>query len=343
MKSDPLAETRAWLGRENSFAGADQVTLSDIRRKLEVYCFECPLHHDEKVAQAHGYRTIVAPVTVTPIWAMPAYWSPGEASPFAPGVREKNGTGRTDIPTPYTRGFNASSEREFFEPVYPGDWLQGTWKLTDVQPKKTRLGDGVFLTTEVRIQKQSGVLVAIDRSTAFRYNPAPERVEAVQARPPDRTLQASEPRATNPDVDWGHQLDVETVNVGDEVPTYSLWLNYQRIVMSAAADRMFSSIHHNRDAARLGGLDDIIFNTLGYEMVFEIALRRWMGLDGRIHKLGPFRMNKASHPGDTLVCQCRVTNKVTQDEETLVQLDLAIDNPRGQAAAGEAWVALPNP
>jgi 3-methylfumaryl-CoA hydratase len=341
MSDDLLAETRAWLERETSIAGADEVTLSDIRRKLEVYCFDCPLHYDETVAQAHGYRTIVAPVTMTPLWAMPPYWSPGEPSPFAPGLREKNGTGRTDIPTPYSRGFNASSEREFFEPLYPGDRLQSTWKLTDVQRKNTRLGEGVFLTTEVRMHKESGVLVGIHRSTAFRYNPAPEQVERAQARLQDPTPLLSELPATNLDVDWGHQLDGDVVNVGDEIPPYSLWLNYQRIVMSVAADRMFSSIHHNRDAARLGGLEDIIFNTLGYEMVFEITLRRWMGLDGRISKLGPFRMNKNSHPGDTLVCRCRVTDKRAQDEQTLVHVELAIDNPRGQAALGEALVALP--
>ena len=88
--------------------------------------------------------------------------------------------------------------------------------------------------------------------------------------------------------------------MGDEVPPYHLWLNYQRIVMSVAADRMFSSIHHNRDIAREGGLNDIIFNTKGYETIFEITLRRWMGLDGKIRKVGPFRMVKNSHPGDTI-------------------------------------------
>ena len=34
-----LDETREWLGREVTFEGIDDVTRSDIRRKLEVYCF----------------------------------------------------------------------------------------------------------------------------------------------------------------------------------------------------------------------------------------------------------------------------------------------------------------
>jgi len=338
---DRLAEARAWLGRETSFTGADEVTLSDIRRKLEVYCFDCPLHYDEKVAQAHGYRTIVAPVAIAHLWAMEPYWSPGDPSPWAPGLREKNGTGRTDIPSPYSKGFNASSEREFFEPLYPGDRLHGTWKLTDIQEKTTRLGAGAFSTTEVSIFKQTGELAAIHRNTAFRYDPLPEQVERAQAGPRGSSQTSSDPPRANPDVDWHQQRHLEDVNVGDEVPEYSLWLNYQRIVMSVAADRMFSSIHHNRDRAREGGLEDIIFNTLGYEMVFEITLRRWMGLDGRVRKLGPFRMVKNSHPGDTLICRCRVTEKNAQDEEALVRVDIAVDNPRGEAARGEALISLP--
>ncbi|HLY63930.1 MAG TPA: MaoC family dehydratase N-terminal domain-containing protein [Chloroflexota bacterium] len=338
---DPLAETRAWLGRETSFEGADEVTLGDIRRKLEVYCCDCPLHYDEKAAQAHGYRTVVAPVTLTHLWAMEPYWSPGEPSAWAPGLREKNGTGRSDIPNPYTKGFNASSEREFFEPIYPGDRLHGSWKLTDIQQKTTRLGEGVFMTNEVSIYKQTGELVAIDRSTGFRYNPLSAEVERAQAARRDAIPPPAEVPAANPEVDWSHQVHFEDVNVGDELPPYSLWLNYQRIVMSVAADRMFSSIHHNRDRAREGGLDDIIFNTLGYEIVFEITLRRWMGLDGRIRKLGPFRMVKNSHPGDALLCHCRVTEKLVQDGAPLVRLDIAVENPRAESARGEALVSLP--
>src|SRR5712691_1727281 len=87
-----LEETEQWLGRETSFNGVDEVTRGDIRRKLEVYCFDCPLHTDEEVARAHGYRTIIAPAAMVPLWAMPAYWSPGELTIFAPGLPERNGT-----------------------------------------------------------------------------------------------------------------------------------------------------------------------------------------------------------------------------------------------------------
>jgi acyl dehydratase len=337
-----LEETRKWLGRETTFEGADEVTRSDIRRKLEVYAFDCPLHYDEAVAKAHGYRAIIAPAAMTPLWAMPPYWSPGEPPIYAPGLQEKTGTVRVDIPTPFSKGFNASAEAEFFEPLYPGDRLRGTSKLTEISPKRTRLGDGVFLTAESRITKQTGELVAIQRSTGYRYNPLPERLEAVKASPrePEESPDTA-PESENPRIDWERQLFFENAAVGDDVPPYRLWLNYQRIVMSVAVDRMWGSIHHNRDAARAAGLDDIIFNTRGYEMLFEITLRRWIGLDGKLRKLGPFRMVKNSHPGDTLTCRGRVTNKETVDGEGRVHLDIWVENPRAEAARGQAIVALP--
>ncbi len=337
-----LAAIEQWLGRETEFTGVDEVSLNDIRRKLEVYCFDCPLHYDEAVARAHGYRTVVAPTAMTPLWAVPPYWSPGEPSPYAPGLRERNGTRRTEVPTPYSKGFNAASEWESFEPLYPGDKLRASWKLVTIDPKTTRLGEGVFLTYETQLSKQSGgELVLVSRNTQYRYEPTAERVEAARAARVEQAAVSEQPAESSSDVDWSRQIRFEDVNVGDQVPPYSLWLNYQRIVMSVAADRMFGSIHHNRELARSAGLDDIIFNTRGYEMVFEITLRRWIGLDGRILKMGPFRMVKNSHPGDTLTGRARVVGKELRDSQGLVQLEIGVDNPRDEAARGQATVSLP--
>lgn len=61
-------ELRDRVGEKIHFRGADSVTQNDIRRKLEVFTFSCPLHDDEAAAKAHGYLGVVAPVTMTPLW-----------------------------------------------------------------------------------------------------------------------------------------------------------------------------------------------------------------------------------------------------------------------------------
>jgi acyl dehydratase len=204
------------------------------------------------------------------------------------------------------------------------------------------LGEGVFLTRETRVWKHTGELVQVGRHGSYRYDPAPERLREVEAsRPVTAQPLTQEVEPTDAPVDWSQQISFESVNVGDDLPAYSLWLTYQRLVMSVAADRMWSPIHHNREAARAQGLDDTILNSRGYEMMFEITLRRWMGLDGRLQKLGPFRIARSSHPGDMVTGSGRVTDKEVRDGVGLVHVELAVRNPRTEAAHAKAIVSLP--
>ena len=219
--------------------------------------------------------------------------------------------------------------------------MRGSSQLAKVEPKKTRLGEGVFITNETRLSKQTGELVLVARSTSYRYEPTADVVRAAQEAAVEQPPETEQPAESSPVVDWSRQIRYGDVAVGDEVPPYYLWLNYQRIVMSVAADRMWGSIHHNREIARASGLNDTIFNSRGYEMMFEITLRRWMGLDGRTHKMGPFRLVKNSHPGDTLTGRARVMGKELKDGLGLITLEMGVDNPRGEAARGEVIVSLP--
>ena len=340
-----VEETSGWIGRETVYDGVDEVSRNDIRRKLEVYCFDCPIHTDDAVARAHGYRMATAPAGLIPLWTLPAYWSPGDAPIFGPGLKEKDGSVRTPLPNLWKNGLNASNEVEFFEPVYPGDRLRTVTKLVEVSPKQTRLGYGAFLVYESVISKLSGEKVAVRRNTSFRYD-ADTRDAAggrggrgTQEADPATDVSAASPY--NEPIDWSRQRHASDVRPGEDLPTYNVWLSYQRIVMSIAVDRMFSGIHHNRDFAREGGLDDIIFNTRGYDMTIELMLRRWIGLDGRIVKIGPFRMKGAGHPGDTLVCGGRVTGIETAGGRALVTLSIWVDSPRGRGTSGEAVISLP--
>lgn len=340
MNETALDEARAWIGRAHTIEGADEVSRNDIRRKLEVYCFECPLHSDDATAQRHGYALAPAPSALIPLWAMPPYWSDGDPPLFQPGVPEKDGSNVLNIPTPFPDGVNAASEVEYFEPVYPGDRLRAISQLVEVKPRETRLGNGVFLTLETAIEKQSGVRVSLRRNTTFRY--AKRNGQRPTANAPDGTEHAPI-EADSGTVDWSRQLRFDDVREGDEIPPYALWLSYQRIVMSIAIDRMFSGIHHNRDFARAAGLPDIIFNTRGYEMVVEIFLRRWIGLAGRLIKVGPFRMIAHAHPGDTLIARGHVTKAERHEhyDAGILAVSFAVETPRGTAAIGEALVALP--
>jgi len=344
-----LTRLNELIGREHVVFGVDEVSRNDIRRKLEVFCFDCPLHLDDATAAAHGFRMAPAPSAMIPLWAMPAYWTRGEPDLYGPGKPESDGGMQEVLPVVYSSGVNAGSEVEYFEPVYPGDRLRSVVKLVDVKPRQTRLGKGVFLTVETAVSKLGGERVAVRRNTSYRYNADPDRkTDTAEAKTgagnetPRQEPGRPDCGAGNEPIDWSRQLRYSELAPGQELPGYFLWLSYQRIVMSVAVDRMFSGIHHNRDYATSVGLADIIFNTRGYEMALEVTIRRWMGFGGRLVKFGPFKMVSNSHPGDTLVFGGRIAGMEIVDGERRVSLDVWADSPRRRAAEGAAVVVLPD-
>ena len=148
--------------------GPDAVSEADIRRKLEAIGFDCPLHHDAACAQAHGFRTIVSPVSMTRVWATPTYWEPGRprigdeavATPVA--ARDIPGEGDTIIAT--------QIRTEHFEPLHPGDRVSGVSVLRSVTPKTTRIGTGAFLVIETTYTNQRHDVVTVETATVFRFD-----------------------------------------------------------------------------------------------------------------------------------------------------------------------------
>jgi acyl dehydratase len=169
-------DAEAQVGKEiGSFEGPDEVNKADIRRRLEVFSWDCPIHVDDEVARAHGYEGIVAPASMHMVWALPSYWAPGE-----PRHQELQHRFMTTIPMVMNVPGEGSGmvdtecEVEYFEPVYPGDEISATSKILSVVRKKTSIGDGAFVVVESTYKKATGEIVAIDRLTLYRYHPKGE-------------------------------------------------------------------------------------------------------------------------------------------------------------------------
>jgi acyl dehydratase len=151
--------------------GPDPVNEPDIRRKLEVIGWDCPLHYDAGTARAHGYRTIVSPVSMTRVWTIQSYWSPGE---------ERIGTELMSTPLPATLvpgegdTLIATNVRlEYFDPVYPGDRITASAVLKSVERKTTRIGPGAFFVVETTYENQRAEVVAVETATLFRFHSTP--------------------------------------------------------------------------------------------------------------------------------------------------------------------------
>jgi acyl dehydratase len=142
-------------------------------------------------------------------------------------------------------------------------------------------------------------------------------------------------------VDWSKQLYFEKVEVGSEVPPVSIPLDLQQMVMEAGANRDFSSIHHDRDLAQASGAPDAFASTSFVIGMFERTLREWMGLQGSIRKLGPFRMTLFMSVGDVVTFKATVKDKHKEDSKGIIDLDILAETPKGQTVKGTASVILP--
>lgn len=154
--------------------GADPVSTADIRRRLEVFGWDCALHSDEEVAKAHGHRTTPAPATMLVTWAMPAYWAPGNPSPWADGEPLLAASPAAQLCGPTQEVVATEIDTEYRTTVYPGDRIASQSVLAKITPARTRLGDGEFVVIETTYTNQSGDTVGVESMTVFRY----ERSEA---------------------------------------------------------------------------------------------------------------------------------------------------------------------
>ena len=167
-----IEEVEKWIGRElTTIVGGDEATSSDIRRRLEVYGFDCPLHYDPEVAKQHGYRDITAPATMVITFSLPTYWEPGDPGPHSGENPLMPLFSVADLPSHGTRGIVTDVDVEYLEPVYPGDRISCAATMTKVVPKQTRIGKGAFITAQTVYRKQTGEVVAIENLTSFSYTP----------------------------------------------------------------------------------------------------------------------------------------------------------------------------
>ena len=133
----------------------------------------------------------------------------------------------------------------------------------------------------------------------------------------------------------------EDVTTGTIIPSYSVELTLQRLVMEAGANRDFAPAHFDRDFARTEGLKDVFANTMLLQTLFEVMLRQWMGAAGRIRKLG-LRMHAMNYVDQTLSAHGVVVKSVKGHTSGNVELDIWQQTPdQGKTVTGWAVVELP--
>lgn len=151
-----------------SQVGAEPVSAAGIRRFAEAYEMDCPLYWDDAAARAAGLSGRIAPWSMAMTVAMPAYWKPGDP-PLAEGFVPPFAWDCVDVPG--REMMSTRVELVFERPLRVGDLLRSDYRVTRVTPKRTSVGEGHFIDFEVSLTDQHGDLVAVERSSVYRYDP----------------------------------------------------------------------------------------------------------------------------------------------------------------------------
>ncbi len=150
-------------------AGADPVNDVMVRHHLEAFEWDAPHFQDDAAARRAGLPGRIAPCSMYMTFGMPAYWRSGDAA-LQPGAVAPFAFG--SVPAPGTAMMATGTSVDFGVPMRPGDRLSAQWRLAALTRKTLKVGDGAFLDFEVTYRNQDGDVVAVERTSVFRYEPA---------------------------------------------------------------------------------------------------------------------------------------------------------------------------
>ena len=125
-----------------------EVEAGEIIRFAEAIGDPNPIYSDESYARNTKYGGIIAPPTF-----LHAY----QASPL-------------DFERPDGVGVDGGSNWEYFSHVRPGDRITVTSNVKDIFEKKGKVGNMLFIISEINYTNQFGVLVAKRESTGIYYD-----------------------------------------------------------------------------------------------------------------------------------------------------------------------------
>ncbi len=100
-------------------------------------------------------------------------------------------------------------------------------------------------------------------------------------------------------------------------------------------------IHYDQAYARSEGQPDVVVQGYMFGAYMAQMVQEWAGNQARLRRL-TYSNRRPAYAGEALTCRGRVTQTREQDGEGLVDLEVWVENSRGEVCTpGTATVALP--
>ena len=301
----------------------------------------------------------------------------GKSVKVPPEVREKGAHALTGVPNYYS-----GSSEEYYRPIRPGDTLSTRRYISDVMEKKSEFGGGKSVTVYHKVEyvNQKDELVAVviayfvhaereasEKTGKYLEIPEPsyddEYLDKIDATYEAETHRGAEPRYWE-DVREGEALPL---TVRGPLTVTDIIVHHTGIGMGGFNVSALKLGYRNRkritpfytrnefnvwDCAQRVHWDSRRAKLVGNPRSYDYGVMRtnwttnvvvnWMGDDAWLYKFSD-QTRKFNYQGDTSWIHGKVERKYTEGQHHLVDLDLWIENQRGEITTpASATVLLPS-
>jgi acyl dehydratase len=128
------------------------------------------------------------------------------------------------------------------------------------------------------------------------------------------------------------------VQLGDAIEPLPIDLTTSLIVAGAVASQDYTPVHHDQQAAREAGMQDVFMNILTTNGLVSRYVTDWAGVDSRITNLS-VKLGTPNLPGDTMTLTGSVTEK--DDSAGAVTIEITGKNAWGNHVTGHVKLVLP--
>ncbi|UCC59485.1 MAG: hypothetical protein JSW38_02505 [Dehalococcoidia bacterium] len=134
----------------------------------------------------------------------------------------------------------------------------------------------------------------------------------------------------------------EDVAEGEVIPSVTLEINRNRIVMIVSATRDIFPLHHDPEFAQAAGYRAPAVATAFLQGLLGRCLTDWTGPAGKVRKLG-LRLNAPTLAGDTVSAGGKVSRKYVDNGDHKIDCELELIKQDGVIAVdAEATVVVPS-
>lgn len=133
-------------------------------------------------------------------------------------------------------------------------------------------------------------------------------------------------------------LTLASITSGESLPAEDIPVTTRLIVAGAIATRDYQNVHHDSQAAREAGTQDVFMNILTTNGLIGRYVTDWAGPHARIRRIA-VKLGVPNFPGDTMTLSGQVES--IDPEEFTVTVRVSGTNQLGEHVGGAVSVILP--